>query len=151
MKQFNFRLQKYLNLKKQQEDIQRSVLSGAQAAYEEEKRKLALIDRRIEALVDYSKTLRQLYLNIEMLLLADTYHAALASEKEVQSVSVEEALARLTVEREKYLALQKDRKLLERLREKLWQKFYQDYLREEQKTLDEIGISNYAVNQELDT
>jgi flagellar FliJ protein len=150
VKQFNFRLQKYLNLKKQQEGFQRSILAGAQAAYEEEKRKLVLIDRRIEALLDYGKTLRQLHLNIEMLVLADTHHAALASEKEVQAVAVEEALVRLTAEREKYLALQKDRKLLERLREKLWQKFYQDYLREEQKTLDEIGTSNYTASQVLD-
>ena len=95
MKHFIFRLQKYLNLKKQQEDIQRLILSNAQAAYEEEKRKLALIDRKIEALLEYNKTLRQMRLNIEILLLADTYHCSV-QQKEIQAVSVEDALVRLT-------------------------------------------------------
>ncbi len=145
MKHFIFRLQKYLNLKRQMEDIQRLILSNAQAAYDEEKRKLALIDRRIEALLEYNTTLRQIQLNIDLLLFAESYHTVLSQQKETQAVSVEAALVRLSAEREKYLALQKDRKLLERLREKLWQQFYQDSLREEQKALDEIGTSKFEV------
>ena len=152
VKKFNFRLEKYLNLKRQQEDIQRLVLSNAQAVYDEERRKLALIHQKIEALLDYSKTLRQAplnRLNIELLLLADTYHAALTIQKEAQAMAVEDALVKLAAEREKYLALQKDRKLLERLREKLWQGYYQDYLKEEQKTLDEIGTSSFSRTGEM--
>lgn len=147
MKRFNFRLEKYLHLKRQQENIQRLVLSNSQAVYDEETRKLALIHQKIEGLLDYGKTLRQTPLNrfhIELLLLADTYHAALTIQKDAQAMLVEDALAKLTAEREKYLALQKDRKLLERLREKLWQRYYQDYLKEEQKTLDEIGTKNFG-------
>ena len=72
-------------------------------------------------------------LNIDLLLFAESYHTVLSEQKEIQALSVEEALVKLAAERDKYLALQKDRKLLERLREKLWQQFYQDYLREEQK------------------
>ena len=113
MKHFNFRLQKYLNLKRQQEDIQRLILSNAQAAYDEEKRKLALIDRKIEALLEYNTTLRQMRLNIELLLFAESYHIVLSQQKEIQAVSVEDALVRLSAEREK-----------------------------EQKTLDEIGTSS---------
>ncbi len=152
MKKFSFRLEKYLNLKRQQEDIQRLVLSNAQAAYDEERRKLALILQRIEALLDYSKTLRRaplIRLNIELLLLADAYHAALTTQKEAQAAATEDALVKVAAERERYLALQKDRKLLERLREKLWQGYYQDYLREEQKTLDEIGTSSFSRTGEL--
>ncbi|MGD0622038.1 MAG: hypothetical protein ABSA82_06205 [Thermacetogeniaceae bacterium] len=149
MKRFHFHLQKYLDLKRQEEDIQRLILSNAQAVYDEEKRKLALIDRRIEALLEYSTTLRQMQLNIGLLLFAESYHTVLSEQKEIQAMSVEEALVKLAAERERYLALQKDRKLLERLREKLWQQFYQDYLREEQKALDEIGTNIRKRNTDL--
>jgi flagellar FliJ protein len=141
MKRFKFRLQKYLNLKRQEEDIQRLILANTQAAYDAEQRALALIDRRIASLLEYNTSLRQVRLNIDLLLYAESYHTVLLQQKEVQAVSVEDALARLAVEREKYLTLQKDRKLLERLRDKLWQKFYQDSLMDEQKALDEIGAS----------
>jgi flagellar FliJ protein len=145
MKRFNFRLQKYLSLKRQEEDIQRLILSNTQAAYDAEQRALTLIERRIEALLEYNTTLRQMQLNIELLLFAESYHTVLSQQKESQAVSVEEALRRVTAEREKYLVLQRDRKLLERLREKLWQQFYQDSLRDEQKALDEIGTSKFEV------
>ena len=144
MSRFNFRLQKYLNLKKQEEGIQRLILFNAQAAYDAEKRILALIDRKIEALLEYNTTLRQKQLNIDLLLFAESYHLVLSQQKEIQALSVEDALGRVTAERDKYLALQKDRKLLERLREKLWQQFYQDSLREEQKALDEIGTLSFS-------
>jgi flagellar FliJ protein len=145
MKRFNFRLQKYLSLKRQEEDIQRLILSNTQAAYDAEQRALTLIERRIEALLEYNTTLRQMQLNIELLLFAESYHTVLSQQKESQAVSVEDALRRVTAEREKYLVLQRDRKLLERLREKLWQQFYQDSLRDEQKALDEIGTSKFGV------
>jgi flagellar FliJ protein len=141
MKRFNFRLQKYLSLKRQQEDIQRLILSNAQTAYDAEQRALELIEERIKALLEYNTTLRQRQLNIELLLFAESYHIVLSQQKESQAVSVENALSRVAAEREKYLTLQKDRKLLERLREKLWQQFYQDSLSDEQKALDEIGTS----------
>jgi len=144
MNRFNFRLQKYLNLKRQDEGIQRLILFNAQAAYDAEKSLLALIDKKIEALLEYNTTLRQNQLNIDLLLFAESYHLVLSQQKEIQAVSVEDALGRVAAERDKYLALQKDRKLLERLREKLWQQFYQDSLREEQKALDEIGTLSFS-------
>ena len=144
MSRFNFRLQKYLNLKRQEEGIQRLILFNVQAAYDAEKRMLALIDKKIEALLEYNITLRQKQLNIDLLLFAESYHLVLSQQKEIQVVSVEDALGRVAAERDKYLALQKDRKLLERLREKLWQQFCQDSLREEQKALDEIGTLSFS-------
>jgi flagellar FliJ protein len=144
MKHFNFRLQKYMNLKKQQEDVQRLVLFNARRAYDEERMKLAAIDRRIGDLLDYSATLRQERPDVDKLVFAESYHAFLVERKEMQALLVEDALMRLTAERERYLVLQKDRKLLERLREKAWQRFCQDYLSEEQKGLDEIGTSRYG-------
>jgi flagellar FliJ protein len=147
MKRFTFHLQKYLDLKKQQEDIQRLVLSNAQAACDEERRKLASIDRRIEALLEYSITLRQMQLNIDLLIFAESYNRVLSEQREIQAMAVEGAMVKLMAEREKYVAMQKDRKLLERLRERLWQQFYEELLRDEQKTLDEIGASNICLKR----
>jgi flagellar FliJ protein len=143
MNHFNFRLQKYLDLKQQQEEFQRLILANAQAFYDEEQSKLALIDGKIDSLLDYSTTLRQIHLNIELLLLAESYHRVLLEQKKIQILAVEEALGKLVAERERFLSLQKERKLLERLRTRQYQQFYQDWLRDEQKALDEVGSSKY--------
>jgi flagellar FliJ protein len=144
MSRFSFRLQKYLNLKRQEEDIQRLILFNAQAAYDAEKGMLEQIERKIAAMLEYNTTLRQKRLNIDLLLFAESYHLVLSQQQEIQAAAVEDALGRLAAERDKYLDLQRDRKLLERLREKLWQQFYQDSLREEQKALDEIGVLSFS-------
>ncbi len=149
MKRFRFRLQKSLNLKQQQEDLQRLLVVNAQAAYDEERRKLEAIDREILSLLAYGAALRQKPLDIELLLAAESYYSFLANQRESQAAVVESSLEALIGEREKLLAFQKDRKLLQLLREKRWLGYYQDYLQEEQKILDEVGTISSRGNRRL--
>ncbi len=141
MNRFQFRLQKYMNLKQQQEDLQRLAVAGAQAAYEEEKRKLEAVNKGIAGLLENNAALRQKGLDVELLLSAESYYAFLISRRQEQAVAVESAELRLAEARDKLLAFQRDRKLLQRLRDKRWQGYYQDFLATEQKNLDEIGTA----------
>jgi flagellar FliJ protein len=145
MKRFRFRLQKSLDLKQQQEEMQRLMVADAQAVYEEELRKLEAIDGEIADLIRYGAALRQRPLDIELLLAAESYHSFLSGQRVSQAAVAESALERLTDEREKLLVFQKDRKLLQRLREKRWQGYYHDFLQEEQKNHDEAGILRFGV------
>lgn len=120
--------------------MQRLVVVSAQAAYEKEKSKLEAIDRGIADLLAYNADLRQRRLDIELLLSAESYYSFLVSQREAQAAVVEIAWDGLTDAMEKLLAFQRDRKLLQRLREKRWLGYYQDFLAVEQKNLDEIGI-----------
>lgn len=120
--------------------MQRLVVVSAQAAYEKEKSKLEDIDRGIADLLAYNADLRQRRLDIELLLSAESYYSFLVSQREAQAAVVEIAWGRLTDAMEKLLVFQRDRKLLQRLREKRWLEYYQDFLTVEQKNLDEIGI-----------
>lgn len=145
MNRFRFRLQKYLDLQQQQEDLQRLTVVSAQAVYEEEKSKLEAIDREIADLLAYNAALRRRRLDIELLLAAESYYSFLAGQRETQAAAVESAWGRLADAREKLLAFQRDRKLLQRLREKRWLGYYQDFLTAEQKNLDEIAIIRSGV------
>ncbi|MGD0152373.1 MAG: flagellar FliJ family protein [Thermacetogeniaceae bacterium] len=139
MNRFRFRLQKYMNLKQQQEDLQRPAVASARVAYEEEKRKLEAVDQGIADLLKDNAALRQRGLDIELLLSAESYYAFLISVRQAQAAAVESAGVRLAEARDILLAFQRDRKLLQRLRAKRWLGYYQDFLATEQKNLDEIG------------
>ena len=47
-------------------------------------------------------------------------------------------------EQQLYLEVRKASKLLERLYHRQWTAYYQEYLHEEQKVLDEIGLINHS-------
>lgn len=137
-------MQKYLDLKEQMERMQRLALSSAQEAYRRECERLALIDRELAAVAEYCREAGGTLVDVQGLLLAEAYRNELAERRERQTLAVAEALERLHAERERLLSLQRHRKLLERLREKLWQEHCRKLLLEEQKCLDEIGTDRFV-------
>jgi flagellar FliJ protein len=56
-----------------------------------------------------------------------------------QQAAVERAKDQLREEQRALLRVRQDRRLLERLRQRRWGAYYAEFLRSEQKTLDEIG------------
>lgn len=147
MKLFRFRLQKYLDLNKEQEDAKRLKLHSAQLVYKKESGKLESIDSKIESTVDYTKTARQNQLNIEMMLLAESYYHVLLEQRAVQATMVENAQQQVTAEQKVLISIQRRRKMLERLKGKKWEAYYQGLLQEEQKELDEIGRVRFCRQQ----
>lgn len=120
--------------------MQRLAVARSHEVYVEKKSRLGAIDQEIAGLQVYNAAIRQQRLDIELLLATESYHSFLVSQREEQAAAVERAWARCVEAREELLAFQKDRKLLQRLREKRWLGYYQDFLTVEQKNLDEIGI-----------
>jgi flagellar export protein FliJ len=147
MKLFRFRLQRYLDLNKEQEDAKRLKLHRVQLVYKEESAKLGLIDSKIEGVVDYTKTARQKQLNIEMMQLAESYHHSLLEQRAMQASIVENALQQVTEEQKMLISIQRRRKMLERLKGKQWEAYYQGLLQEEQKELDELGRIRFCRQQ----
>jgi flagellar FliJ protein len=143
MKSFQFRLQKYLDLKRQEEKMCRLLLAEAQAAYDRELERLKQVGERIAALTGYGRQMRSQRLEVGQLVLLETFLTTLAEERERQAGMVAAALERLDETRESYLAVQRERKLLERVRDSRWHNYYQELLSEEQKELDEIGTIGF--------
>lgn len=147
MKLFRFRLQQYLDFNKQQEDAQRLLLHQAQLVYREELGKLEFLNRKIDEIVDYTKTARQNRLRVELMLMTEAYLRDIQEQRTAQSLAVEVALEKVNAEQKVLIDIQCRRKMLERLKEKKRQVYYQNLLREEQKELDEIGNARFCRQQ----
>ncbi|HBG22654.1 MAG TPA: hypothetical protein DDW83_05295, partial [Peptococcaceae bacterium] len=61
--------------------------------------------------------------------------------------AVEEALGKVNAEQKVLIDIQRRRKMLERLKGRKWQEYYQNLLKKEQKELDEIGSIRFCRQQ----
>ncbi|MDN5366515.1 MAG: flagellar protein FliJ [Thermacetogenium sp.] len=139
MKRFRFRLQKYLNLKVQQERLARLEVARARAAYMLEVNRLQEIEEKTGELLAQGREALRGSILPELLVLCSSclqVQERLACE---QQAAVERAKDQLREEQGALLRVRQDRRLLERLRMRRWEAYYAEFLRSEQKTLDEIG------------
>jgi len=139
LKQFRFRLQNYLNLKEQQEKIYRLKLARAQAEYQREAETLVKIQDNLKELLKRNREARRGPIQIELIALGERYLQFQSEQKERQALAAAETRKKLLQLQEEFLDHCKEKKSLERLRERVWSSYYEEYLREEQKYLDEIG------------
>ncbi len=148
MKKFHFRLEKYHNYKEQEEKAARLELFRARRAYEEEVDKLVALQRKTNELISQNKKLLIGSIQLELL---NSCIGCLAVQKhleEEQAAAVQEKEEKMKREQQVYLEVRKASKLLERLYQRQWNDFYQEYLKEEQKLLDEVGLIIHSGNKE---
>lgn len=148
MKRFHFRLQKYLQLKEQKEQLARLELAKARALHLCEMRKLEALQEKANELLVQNRGLLQGTLQPELVALGRgclKVQEMLAVE---QVEAVLQAEERLSQEKQSFIQARKDRKLLERLRQRCWDLYKLESLREEQKKLDEIGTILFCRSQE---
>lgn len=148
MKRFHFRLQKYLQLKEQEEQLARLELTRARALHLRETRKLEALQEKTNELLMQNRELLKGPIHPELAVLGRCcldVQELLAEEQLDVVLQAEEQLSR---EQQSFIQARKDRKLLERLRQKSWDLYRLESLREEQENLDEIGTILYCRNQE---
>ncbi|NPV28205.1 MAG: hypothetical protein HPY58_00845 [Firmicutes bacterium] len=143
MRRFRFRFQNFLNLKAQQEEIARLKLGRAQAEYQREAEILAGIQNELKELLERNREARRGLIELELLTLGEGYTQFQKEKKEQQALVVAEARCKLLQQQQEFLDLRKEKRILERLRERLWASYYEDFLREEQKHLDEAGTIRF--------
>ncbi len=139
MRRFEFSLQKVLDYRQRREEQAISAFAEAQAKLMHEQavlRKL-LIDRE-ECL---RRSPRHQHLEVEMLGVEQTYLSALEGRIEAQRERVAEAEKVLEEKRQALMQAQRERKALERLREKHHEQWRQEMLRIEQKALDDLATA----------
>lgn len=140
MKKFRFRLEKYHNFKEQEEKAARLALFQARRAYLEEADKLTALQGETRELISQNKKLLTGSIQLELL---NTCLGCLAVQKQLeeeQAAVVQKKKEKMQQEQEVYLEVRKASKLLERLYQRQWNDFYREYLKEEQKLLDEVGL-----------
>ncbi|MGQ9487795.1 MAG: flagellar export protein FliJ [Armatimonadota bacterium] len=137
MRRFVFSLQKVLEYRQRLEEQAIRAFAEAQRHLEREQAVLAeLISLREQCLQRSSRAKR---LAVEMLDVEQTYLFALEGRIEAQRQRVAEAEAVLEERRQALIEAQRERKALERLRDKHYEQWRQEVLRAEQQVLDDLA------------
>ncbi|MGC8782900.1 MAG: flagellar export protein FliJ [Armatimonadota bacterium] len=139
MRRFEFSLQKVLDYRQRREEQAVRAFTQAQAQLLHEQAVLhKLVVEREECL---RRSHRQQRLTVELLDVEQTYLSALEERIEAQRERVAEAEKVLEEKRQALTQAQRERKALERLREKHYEQWRQEILRIEQKALDELATA----------
>jgi len=137
MRRFVFSLQKVLEYRQRLEEQAIRAFAEAQAQLMHEQAVLhKLLIGREECL---RRSHHRQHLSVELLAVEQTYLSALEERIEQQRQRVAEAEKVLEEKRQALIGAQRERKTLERLREKQYEEWRQEWLRTEQKALDELA------------
>ncbi len=124
--------------------MKKQSLYQARMIHRRETEKLGQIDNKVEDTLAFAGKVQEQQLDVEMFKLVSNYHHDLMEQRAEQVLMVEDAQQGVTSERGKLVAVQRRRKTLERLKEKQWDLYYQNFLRAEQKELDDIGRDRFC-------
>ncbi len=140
---FKFKLQKALEIKEKEEEEKRVELLEKQKILEKELEKLSGIEDEIGKTLDsYSKS-KNGSLDINTMLSFENFLRKLKENKKDQIEIVD--LYRNKVEecKDNFLEARKEKKIFEKLKEKSYEKYMEESLREEQKFIDELSSNMY--------
>lgn len=142
MAKFIFKLQSVLNLRRQKEDNIKNELGIAIQRLEKEKRSLSELENTLDATVrEFNEKTRKT--TVHELIEYNEYLSLLNSRIKSQKDNVNNAAQYVDKVREELVKAVKDRKILEKLKERHYEEFLLEQKKLEQKTNDEIVSYNY--------
>lgn len=142
VRRFEFSLQKVLDYRQRREEQALRAFAEAQAQLAHARAVLERLQHEREECLARSQ--RRHRLMVPMLTVEQTYLSALEERLEEQRQRVAQAERLLEERRQALLEAQRERKALERLREKQYEQWRQEMLRVEQKALDELATMRAA-------
>lgn len=147
MAKFKFRLQPLLNIKTQLEDSAKNELGKAVQRLEEEKEKArSLVENREKYISEFQEKTSS-YIRIDELKGYTLYISKLAQNIEMQNKNIKEASDNVDKYREDLIKIVKERKILEKLKEKKYKEYLSELGKDEQKRMDEIVSYKYTENE----
>lgn len=147
MAKFSFRLQSVLNVKTQQEDNLKNELGKAIRRLEAEKSKLLKLEGALHDLIaEFNEKAKQstVYKLIEF----NEYLSLLTSKIKIQKENVNCAALNVDKVREDLTQAVKERQILDKLKEKKKEEYFQEQKKLEQKTNDEIVSYSHKEHRE---
>lgn len=144
MSKFTFRLQSVLNVKQQIEDSLKNELSKAVHRLEEEKSVLASIEKEMENHVNEVNSLSVKGVAVEKLREFNSYFLLLRTRSMHQKENINIAQKNVDKYREELLAVAQQRQMFEKLREKKYQEYLKNENKAEQSLVDERISYNYS-------
>jgi len=143
MARFIFKLQSVLDLRKQKEDSVKNELAAAMRKLQAEERKLSELENKQDDTVrEFNEKTRKT--TVHELVEFNEYLSVLNSRIRTQKENVNIAAQYVDKVREELVKAMKDRKILEKLKDRQYEEFLLDQKKLEQKTNDEIVSYNYS-------
>ncbi|MZP30535.1 flagellar export protein FliJ [Heliobacterium undosum] len=149
MKPFRFKLQTALDLKLRQEDVLKGELQCQQEIVRQKETELAAVREKMDEAVENIRPRPGAPFNLEERLLFNQYWLRLKALEARQESELQQEQTKLAEIRQKLLEMMRDRKVMERLKEKHLADYKKALLREEQKLLDEMALNRFIGNNEF--
>jgi len=147
MKQFEFRLQKVMETTRAREELQKKELALALADVE---RSEAMLERMIDTLEDeldsFAGQRGSGTIKVSALAQYASYADGLLKDINRQRQEIEKLADLVEQHRQKLLEITKDKKILERLKEKRYEEYQRKLRQVEQKFMDELSVRSFHNN-----
>ena len=136
---FRFRLQKVLVVRKYKEDLVKNELARVTKVYNEERRSLENQTRAYRRALDELKEKERGVLSIHEIVSYHMYISGLSLRIKAQEMRVSEIEEEIVRVRGKLVEASKERKSIEKLRDKHYQTYLQEINKIEQDIIDEVA------------
>ncbi len=148
MKRFEYRLQTKLDLTVKQEEAARTELARCQREYRLQVARLNHLHQKQSSVYEKMRGSQRQVVELSQVILLKKYLQVIKGNILQQAEKV--ALAQVEVDRAhgELLGVMIERKTLQKLRERKWHEYVQEFNRQEQKAIDEVAMTTYwRVNQ----
>lgn len=148
MRKFRFELQPVLDTRRLKEDLAKRALSEAEERLNRARARVKKIEDRIRCETAYLKTLASAEVDPEKIIASERYIERLKAELVVAQHDVEACEAETARLRAALVERMKERKAMERLRDKAYERYKYEAARQEQAFLDELANQRYTASKE---
>ena len=144
MKQFEFRLQKVMETTKTREELKKRELAKALVVLAQNESLLeSMLERLEEQIEEYNTRKLKPSMTASDLMNFSHYTEKLLTDIQHQKRTIEDLSEKVRLHREKLIEITKDKKILERLKEKRYEEYRKKLRSMEQKFIDELSVQAY--------
>jgi len=143
MPRFIFKLQRLLDIKEMKEQQLKGELAEIKREYEEEKGILHSLEDEHNLYLDRLREYQLKAISIQEVRWYYVYLSKLVNDISAKSQRLEDLLNRIDELTKRLIEVSKERRVLEKLKERRWEEFKKEVDHIEQEALDEIGTSQY--------
>ena len=149
MKQFEFRLQKVMETTKTREELKKRELAKALVVLAQNESLLeSMLERLEEQIEEYNTRKLKPSMTASDLMNFSHYTEKLLDDIQHQKMTIEDLAEKVRQHREKLIEITKDKKILERLKEKRYEEYRKKLRSMEQKFIDELSVRAYQNGKE---
>ncbi|MBU7008268.1 flagellar export protein FliJ [Phosphitispora fastidiosa] len=143
MKKFVFKLQTALDLKLKAEEMKKEELVTATDIYKESCRVLEYLKTRLAEIQDTVRGKQGEQFDVTEIRRCQDYIPVINEHISQQALITEEHRVAMEEVRGELVEIMKERKILEKLRTRHYQDYMREFLREEQKQIDEMATTGF--------